>query len=340
MLFQIDKKILYIGNALAIHSKTPTTADTLPSRLRSLGATVYVFSNKRNRLLRLIDMIYSVIAHLQTVDLVLIDAYSTQNFIYLRVISFMCRVLKIPYYPILHGGNLPERLERNGRICHNIFKGAVVNIAPSRYLGKHFERKGFKVTYIPNTIEIKAFPFHKKESIHPHFIWVRAFAESYNPLLAIQVFERVFDQFPKAKLTMVGPKKDHTFEQCRSYVQAQNLPVIFTGKLSRAAWSDLAKNHDIFLNTSAIDNTPVSIIEAMALGLSVVTSDAGGIPFLIDKNHAFILPSNSVDAFVDAIIGILKSPDLSLKKITAAREHVLNFDWKVVSKLWIELLGN
>ena len=55
----------------------------------------------------------------------------------------------------------------------------------------------------------------------------------------------------------------------------------FTGKLSKQEWRDLSKDYNVFINTTNFDNTPVSVIEAMALGIPVVSTNVGGLPFLI-----------------------------------------------------------
>jgi len=107
---------------------------------------------------------------------------------------------------------------------------------------------------------------------------------------------------------MVGPDKDGSMEVCKKYVLINNLPVTFTGKLKKKNWTGLASKFDIFINTSNIDNSPLSVIEAMALGLPVITTNVGGIPFLIDhKVDGILIDKNAPDDlcnWVDWIIVI------------------------------------
>ena len=77
-------------------------------------------------------------------------------------------------------------------------------------------------------------------------------------------------------------QKDGSMEACKEYAAEEKLPVKFTGKLEKNEWIKISADAGIFINTSNIDNTPVSLMEAMALGLPVVSTNVGGIPYLIE----------------------------------------------------------
>ena len=64
-------------------------------------------------------------------------------------------------------------------------------------------------------------------------------------------------------------KKDGSFEKCRTYARKHKLPVHFTGKLEKNEWHQLSEECDVFINTSTIDNTPVSIIERRTIKQAV-----------------------------------------------------------------------
>ena len=277
------KKILYIGNKLAAHGKPPTAIDTVPTKLREEGYSVETASSKKNKILRLSDMVFSTFKSRKKVNLVLIDTYSTQNFYYAVIIGAMCRFFKIPYIPILHGGNLPHRLEKSKITCKQLFNGAYTNVAPSAYLVEKFRAKGYEnLTYIPNTIEIQNYPFKLRQEIKAKLLWVRSFSEIYNPLLALQIVELLKKEGLEVELCMVGPEKDGSLQRCKSVAQELNLPITFPGILKKEEWIDLSKDYDIFINTTNFDNMPVSVMEAMALGLPVVSTNVGGLPYLIE----------------------------------------------------------
>ena len=104
------RSLLYIGNKLSKKGTTVSTIDTLGSLLEREGLNVYSASSFKNKLIRILDMTFKTLRYSSRVSVVLIDTYSTNNFYYALTIAKLCRMLRIPYIPILHGGNLPERL--------------------------------------------------------------------------------------------------------------------------------------------------------------------------------------------------------------------------------------
>lgn len=331
--------ILYIGNKLSKHGINLTTIETLTPLLQSGGLNVVSVSDKKNFILRIFDMLLNVLKHRNS-DFVLIDSYSTLSFYYLLIVSQLCRLLKIKYIPILHGGNLPERIQKSMVLSNLIFKNAFINVAPSNYLFVKFKDSGYSnITYIPNFIHLEDYPFKLRDEFYPKLLWVRAFAEIYNPKMAVFVFKKLKEKYPNAQLTMIGPDKDGSLLEVKTLAEQLNLKVVFTGKLSKKEWTQLAIQHDIFINTTQIDNMPVSLLEAMALGLPIVSTNVGGIPYLIENNKTGILvETNRIDEMVSAIEKIISNPKSTQLIVNEAKFYVQNMDSKNVLANWLNLL--
>ena len=135
------KKILYLGNKLAHKGYTPTGVDTLGLRLEQEGFLLRYSSSKSSKLLRLFDMLVEVIKSRHWADYVLIDTYSTQSFWYAYLTARLCHLFALKYIPILHGGNLPQRLVKSPKASKRIFGKAYANVAPSLYLKRSFQFK-------------------------------------------------------------------------------------------------------------------------------------------------------------------------------------------------------
>ena len=117
------------------------------------------------------------------------------------------------------------------------------------------------------------------------------------------------------------------------------LNVFFTGKLSKEEWVTLSKNYDIFINTTHFDNTPVSVIEAIALGLPIVSTNVGGITYLLeDRKTALLVDDNDVDGMVNAVREIIHNKTLKDELVKNARKLIQDFDWKAVKNKWDEVL--
>jgi glycosyltransferase involved in cell wall biosynthesis len=333
------KNLLYIGNKLAGHGLNQTTMETLGPLLEREGFAVTYASSKKNQWIRMLDMLWSVCRNRKT-DYVIIDTYSTVSFWYAFTTSQLCRLFRLKYIPFLHGGNLPNRLQNNPGICRMIFKHAHINVAPSHYLLEAFKKQGFsKIIYIPNAIETNKYPFKERKIGSPKLLWVRSFAEIYNPIMAVSVFQQIKEKYPESSLCMVGPDKDGSLLKTKKVANGLGLQIIFTGKLSKEEWMTLSQEYDIFINTTHFDNMPVSVIEAMSLGLAVVSTNVGGIPFLLEHDKdALLVADDATDEMVASIRKLMENPALYQELTTQARRKALAFDWESVKDKWIKIL--
>jgi len=334
------KNILYIGNQLGQKGKTATSIDTLGPLLEKEGYQLRYASSVPDISRRMLDMMYTTFKSKKWADVVLIDTYSTKNFWFAILISRLCTSFSIKYIPILHGGNLPIRLSKNPRVMGGFLNNAHAVVSPSDYLRSAFAKAGYhNVTKINNFIEIENYAFLERSVLEPKLLWVRSFAGIYNPQMAVRVLHLLRENYPKASLTMVGPEKDGALEACKLLAQELQVEVNFTGLLSKKQWIEKSKDHSIFINTTHFDNLPVSLIEAMALGLPVVSTDVGGIPYLIHPNvHGKLVPDNDVGAMVENIEHLISHPKDVMTIITKARKRSLDYSWKEVSQLWNSLL--
>ena len=158
-------------------------------------------------------------------------------------------------------------------------------------------------------------------------------------MLAVKTLKRLIDQGYKTELCMVGPDSDGSLSEVQQYCNLHHLEVTFTGKLSKTAWIALSQHYNIFINTSNFDNAPVSVIEAMALGLPVISTNVGGMPYLIKHEiDGLLVAPNNVETMVAAILKLYDSPDFAHTLALNARLKVEQFDWEIVKAMWFDIL--
>ena len=158
-------------------------------------------------------------------------------------------------------------------------------------------------------------------------------------MLAIKVLKLIIEKYKDAKLCMVGPINDNSFKKTQNLVKEYNLEnnVEFTGVLSKKEWHKKSEDYDICINTTNFDNTPVSIIESMALGLSIVSTDVGGIKYLIDDSvNGVLVEKDNAEEMAKKILEIIARNDQ--KTALNARFKVENFDWSIVKDEWKKIL--
>ncbi|MEO8209830.1 MAG: glycosyltransferase family 4 protein [bacterium] len=334
--------IFYAGNILSKHGNTPTFIETLAPKI-ARHYKIKLVSDKKEKLFRLWDMVKSLLKNKKEIELVLIDSYSMKAFWYTYILACLCKQYKISYIPILRGGGYPSRLKKSPVLCRFILTNSAKNISPSLYLKEYFKDAGYEVEYIPNFIPIKNYEFTQRKFVRPKLLWVRSFDAIYNPLLAIEILSKLKNKYPDAELCMVGPDKDGSLQKVID--KANELKVTsslkLTGKLSKKDWLMLSKQYNIFINTTNFDNHPVSVIEAMAVGLPVVTTNVGGLPYLIeDRTDGILVPPCDPDKFVEEIDCLISDSELVMNITTNARKKAEEFDWKFVEKKWFTTIDS
>jgi L-malate glycosyltransferase len=334
--------IVYIGNVLSKHGYTPTNIETLGPLLEKEGYKIVYASSKRNPAVRLLDMVAVIFKNRKSAALVLIDTYSTSAFYFALLCCIVAKYCKLKYAPILHGGNLDVRIKQNPRLANIIFANAYSNIVISGYFEAIMKRLKYPTTRISNNIDLNRYTFKKRTHLRPKILWVRSFDKIYNPELAIRLLQNIRLTYPEAILAMVGPDKDGSMESCKELAIQLKVDkyVEFTGRLAKDAWLSKSVDFDIFINTTNVDNLPVSVIEAMALGLPVVSTNVGGVPYLIeDRRNGILIEKNNLPAMTNAILELLENADLAATLSAGGRHTAAEFDWEFVKLKWRSFLN-
>lgn len=315
-------------------------AEVLVPRLREF-CEVKTCSAKPGQLSRLWDMIRTLLKYRNGCQLVFIDTFSSRAFWFVVIISSLCRLFSIPYIPIMRGGDFATRLKQSPRLCNTIFLRAAISVTPSVFLSKLFLSAGYNHTVIPNFLNIEQYIFKKRTHAKPRLLWVRSFHSVYNPLLAIDVLVGLQKKFPEAVLCMVGADKDGSLERTRRYAQEKDVlaSVQFKGYMRKQEWVALSEMYDVFINTTDFDNMPVSVLEAMALGLPVVSTNVGGIPYLIrDGENGLLVNKGDADGFVNSIIKLIENNKTLVSIISLARLEVEKLGWNEIKVLWKDII--
>jgi len=181
---------------------------------------------------------------------------------------------------------------------------------------------------------VQSYRFRQRSLPSPSLIWLRAFHHIYNPALAPAVVARLAGEWPGVRLTMHGPDKgDGSLEAARDTARQLGVEglIRIPGAVPKHIVPEVLATGDIFLNTTNFDNTPVSVLEAMACGLCIVSTDAGGIRHLLeDGKDALLTPRGDADAMANAVRRILTEPGLAARLSSNARRKAESFDWSVV----------
>lgn len=335
------KKIIYIGSQLQGKGLNPSSADTLANFLKDQYQVV-ILSHISNRFLRMVHILLGILFKGRDAKLILIDTYSTSAFEYAYYAGILAKTIGIRYVPIIHGGNIESRIEGDTKRALKYFDNAFKIVCPSYFTLNVLNRHNIQAELIPNSIQLKAYTFKSERSIDRiRLLYVRSIERIYNPFMAVHVVHKLKAAGHNVNLALVGPVKDDSLPELHKLISSLELEdnVDLKGRMSKQDWIDFSRGFNVFINTTNVDNTPVSVIEAMALGLPVVTTNVGGIPYLIENlEEGILVEPNDIDAMANAILHLINVGEERRKMVLKARLKVEKFDWEIIKHQWVELI--
>jgi glycosyltransferase involved in cell wall biosynthesis len=337
-------RVLIVGNFLSSTGLPRGVCEELADRLAAAGWTVLTTSARRGRLARLLDMIATVWRERRSYDVAQVDVYSGKAFLWAELACWGLRLARKPYILTLHGGHLPQFAERWPTRMRRLLRSAAFVTSPSLFLHERMNRMREDIVVLPNALDVARYRFRARRNARPLLVWLRAFHGNYNPSLAPGVVGRLESEFPEIHLTMIGKDKgDGTLQRARDTAARAGVAtrVSFRGPVAKDDVGEWLGQSDIFLNTTNVDNAPVSLLEAMACGLCVVSTSAGGVPYLVeDGREALLVPPGDGEAMASAVRRVLREPELAERLSRAARSLAERHDWSVVLPRWMELLAS
>jgi len=112
--------------------------------------------------------------------------------------------------------------------------------------------------------------------------------------------------------------------------------IAFAGRVDNEQMAQLFRSADVLLNPTTVDNMPISLLEAMASGVPIVSTDVGGIPFLVEHERtALLVPMRSPQAMADAALRLIKDAALRERLIGAGSATVVGYTW---AQVWPRLM--
>lgn len=247
----------------------------------------------------------------------------------------IARFFKKPTVLNYHSGEAADHLENWPRTALPIIKKADRLIVPSQYLVDVFARFGCKSEAISNTVELDRFTFRERYPLRPILLSNRNFEKHYNVAGTLRAFALIEKEIPEARLIVAGDGSEN--EALRALAGELGLKrVEFCGSVPPSRMPELYDAADIFINSSVVDNMPLSIIEAFACGLAIVSSGAGGIPYIINhqRNGILVIPEDH-HAMARAVISLLQDQGAAHRMIANAQADSELYTWPAVKPMWI-----
>lgn len=236
-----------------------------------------------------------------------------------------------------HSGEAEDHLANWGALVHYWLRLVDEIVVPSVYLRNVFARHGYRALVIPNVVDASHFTYRERSPLRPHLLSVRNLESFYRVDSTLEAFALLKARYPKATLTIAG----YGGEESRLRRLAASLGsegIRFVGRVSPEDMPGLYGEADVFLNSSEVDNQPVSILEAFASGLPVVSTSTGDIANMArDGETGLIVPQGDPAAMAKAVATLLDNPERALVIARRARQEVEKYSWSQVRDEWAKV---
>jgi glycosyltransferase involved in cell wall biosynthesis len=211
-------------------------------------------------------------------------------------------------------------------------------VVPSGYLADVFGAVGLQTRVVANVVDLERFRYRRRDPLRPVFLANRNFEAHYNVSCVIKAFALIRQEIPGAQLIIAGDGSERT----RLGLLADRLGrtgIRFVGRIAPDQMPALYDEADIYLNAPDIDNMPGSIIEAFAAGLPVVSTRAGGIPYMVhDQETGLLVDLDDHEAMAAASLRLLREPAFAVQVASRAHDECrTRYHWRAVSRQWLEL---
>jgi glycosyltransferase involved in cell wall biosynthesis len=322
-----------------LRAETPLQVDFLPINprlpgvLRKLQAVKYVRTVVTSALYKA-----TLLARVRKYDIIHIFSASYFSFVLAPTPAiFIAKLYGKKIVLNYHSGEAEDHLARWRRTAIPTIQLADEVVVPSDYLVRVFARFGLHARAIFNTIETTMFRFRERRPLRPLFLSNRNLEAHYGVDRVLRAFALIQESFPEARLTVAGDgSQRRPLEQLARELNLHN--VKFTGQIEHEKVPALYDAADIYLNGSEIDNQPLSLLEAFACGLPVVTTNAGGIPDIVTHERTGLLVQRGdYKAMADGALRLLKDAELTRAITAQALEECHKYGWDAVRGKWLGL---
>ena len=245
---------------------------------------------------------------------------------------------KIPVVVNYRGGEAEVFLRRSKKRVVPTMRRASSIIVPSGFLQDVFRQFDVETRVVPNVVDLERFGRARSEvdsstsaSKSPHVIVTRNLEAIYDIPTALRAFVVIRSHWPDARLSIAGsgPLRDE-LESLARYLNIDDV-CTFTGRLDVDAMADLYRSADLMLNPTTVDNTPNSVLEALASGVPVVSTNVGGVPYLVEDGvTGLLVPRADPSALGNAAVSLLVDEVRRTSMMEAGRREVKRYTWERV----------
>jgi glycosyltransferase involved in cell wall biosynthesis len=185
-----------------------------------------------------------------------------------------------------------------------------------------------RVWLIPNGVGPEFFHVRSfSAGIATRLLFVGTWIDHKGIYYLAEAFEKVLREIPEARLTIAGCTEPE--ERVRKgFSSAAQAAIEVWPFVPRAEIASLYADHEIFVLPSLMEGMPLVLLEGMASGMPVVTTESCGMTDLVEDEHdgIFVIPGDT-DSLASAILKLCRDAELRQRLGNAAQDKMRRFTW-------------
>ncbi len=253
------------------------------------------------------------------------DAINTYNFgtIEYHVTAYLARVKTRVHSDHGHGGDAQDGLNKKNNFIRKISSYfindyVVVSQDLMDWVTKVVGVKPQRLHLIQNGVDVPEAITHSKviTSKNPIICTVGRLDVVKNQSLLLKAFKKVQKTYPSATLKIVGDGPERNNLECEANRLEITPYVDFLGY--REDVREQLLTSDVFVLSSNYEAMPMTILEAMAVGCPVVTTDVGGIRHFVDESYVTYSVAGNAESLAEKLIATIQCEIQQRQKVEKA----------------------
>jgi glycosyltransferase involved in cell wall biosynthesis len=245
----------------------------------------------------------------------------------------------VPVVVNYRGGLAREFLAKSARRVRGSLERASAIVVPTGFLQEVFAQHGITARVIPNVVDLSVFqPAIPARPTGHHVVVTRNLEPVYGIDTAVRAAAILVREFPDLAVSIAGEGGERPALERLCAELGVTQTVRFTGPLDVPGIVSLYHEADLALNPSRADNTPNALLEAAACGVPIVSTDVGGVRYLVEHGRsAWLVPAEDPALMAAGVARVLR--DAALRGVLRNNALALarSCSWAVVRQQWLEL---
>ncbi|MDW7727567.1 MAG: glycosyltransferase [Candidatus Methanoperedens sp.] len=191
-----------------------------------------------------------------------------------------------------------------------------------------------KVIYVPTPINTLKFPFHPESYEKHSIVFTGRLTRKKGIYVLADALRFIKDEIPDIKLYMCGGGPEEDAIKGYFNMRGLNNHVVFKGFISRIELTQIIKKCSAFVLPSFAEGLPTSILEAMAIGKPIITTNVGDLKEIITDDIGVIVEPGDTEELAKAIREVLCNVQY---KSSIIRKTAEEFDLHKIVRSYLDI---